>query len=351
MALASHDVLQPLNAAKLYLSALREINLNTETAGIFEKIDDSVSASEAMISTLLDISRLEQGDMQPTFIEVSLRKVLLSLVDEFEMVAQRKGLALTSNIPDLWIRTDSTYLHRIIRNLLSNAIKYTNIGSVEVRAETSAEHQGKVLIQVCDTGVGIPEEEQGKIFSDFYRVQNSQADGVGLGLGVVSRLSETINAKISVTSESFKGSCFSVLVDGAAPQVEQNVGPEMHKSGLKQLKVLCIDDEVANLHAMETLLTKWQLDVDCAKNLEEALVASKRREPQILLVDYQLDGDQTGIDIILRLRQEFKRDIPAVLITANRSDGVVKEASDNDVFYLTKPVKPAKLRALLRSMK
>lgn len=351
LALASHDVLQPLNAAKLYLSALKEIDLNEETAHIFEKIDDSVSASEAMISTLLDISRLEQGDMQPTITIVSLRKILIPLVHEFELVAQRKGLKLSSRIPDLWIQTDSTYLHRIIRNLLSNAIKYTNIGSVEVRAEAFTECPGKVLIQVCDTGVGIPEEEQSKIFSDFYRVQNSQAEGVGLGLGVVSRLSEIIDAKITVSSEHWKGSCFSVFVDEAEPQVDRNVGPDQLKSGLKQLQVLCIDDEQENLNAMETLLTKWHLKVDCAKNLDEALESSQKAEPQVLLVDYQLGTDQTGIDIILHLRKLFEKDIPAVLVTANRSDSVIKEASDNNVFYLTKPVKPAKLRALLRSIK
>lgn len=350
LALASHDVLQPLNAAKLYLSALKEYELSPDVATIFEKIDNSVSASEAMISTLLDISRLEQGDMKPSFSAVNLKKMLSSLIDEFSLAAHRKGLALSFNVPELWVNTDATYLHRIVRNLLSNALKYTNIGKVEVTAMT-ADPGNKVLLQVRDTGVGIPEEEHDKVFTDFYRVQNSQAEGVGLGLSVVSRLAEKIHAEISVTSKPFQGSCFSVLIDAAEPQSEQHHGPNLSKAGFKQLRVLCVDDDQENLEAMKTLLSKWQLEVDCATNCKKAMELAKENEPQMLLFDYQLGGDATGLDMIQHFRRTFNKPLPAVLITANRSDVVVQAAAENKVYYLTKPVKPAKLRALLQSIK
>lgn len=351
LALASHDVLQPLNAAKLYLSALREVDLSSEASGIFEKIDDSVNASEAMISMLLDISRLEQGEMKPTMTSVRLQSVLTPLVDEFEVVALKKGLLLSSVVDDVWVKTDATYLHRIVRNLLSNAIKYTNIGSVVMKAHIDPEDDTKVVIDVIDTGVGIPDLEQGKIFNDFYRVQNSQAEGVGLGLGVVSRLSEQINAAISVSSEVWKGSCFSVSVARTEPQSEQSIGPEMSKTGLNTLQVLCIDDEQQNLNAMKTLLNKWSLDVECVTDKDSALEAVLRQEPNILLVDYQLENNENGIDIILAIRAQCGHRIPAILVTANREEHVINAASDNDIFYLTKPVKPAKLRALLRGIK
>lgn len=351
LALASHDVLQPLNAAKLYLSALKEVDLSSEASGIFEKIDDSVNASEAMISMLLDISRLEQGEMKPTFNSVRLQSVLTPLVDEFEVVALKKGLLLSSEVEDIWVKTDSTYLHRIVRNLLSNAIKYTNIGSVTMKAFVDGDDPNKVIIEVIDTGVGIPDLEQSKIFNDFYRVQNSQAEGVGLGLGVVSRLSEQVGAVISVKSEVWKGSCFCVSIERAEPQIEQSVGPEMSKTGLNTLQVLCVDDEQQNLNAMKTLLNKWELGVECVTHKDAALAAVGRQEPNILLVDYQLENDENGIDIILAIRNKCGYEVPAILVTANREDHVIKNASDNNIFYLTKPVKPAKLRALLRGMK
>ncbi|MCY7295903.1 PAS domain-containing hybrid sensor histidine kinase/response regulator [Alteromonas sp. a30] len=351
LALASHDVLQPLNAAKLYLSALKEMNLSSEASGIFEKIDDSVNASETMISMLLDISRLEQGEMQPTMTSVSLRALLMPLIDEFEVVALKKGLLLSAVIDDLWVVTDTTYLHRIIRNLLSNAIKYTNIGSVTLKTRLDNQDANKVVIEVIDTGVGIPEVEQKKIFNDFYRVQNSQAEGVGLGLGVVSRLSKQIQAEIHVHSELWQGSCFTVSLERAKAQQEKSVGTEPSSSGLNSLQVLCIDDEQQNLNAMKTLLSKWGMKVECVTNKSHALQAVDRQQPNVLLVDYQLANDENGIDIILTIRQQCEYNIPAILVTANRQEEVVQRAADNNIHYLTKPLKPAKLRSLLRGIK
>jgi len=397
LALASHDVLQPLNAAKLYLSALKEMSLDEETARIFEKIDDSVSASEAMISTLLDISRIEQGDMQPTFMPVSLNNILPALADEFELVANKKGLKLKREQPEtwanIWVNTDSGYLQRIIRNLLSNAVKYTNIGTVTLAVEqidpakdnpakdnpaknnqetANPQNMGQVAIKVIDTGVGIPPDEQLKVFSDFYRVQNSQADGVGLGLGVVTRLSEQISASVQIESTLWQGSCFSVTVAAAQAQETHTVNPESRfTKGFKNMHVLCIDDEQANLNAMKTLLIKWQLSVDCVLSADAAFQACKRRLPNVMLVDYQLghfaanqssqdtqvtqasqaNQAENGIDLIKQLRNEFNPELPAVLITANRDDTVIKQAAEQQIHYFTKPLKPARLRAFLRSIK
>ena len=346
LALASHDILQPLNAAKLYLSALNEMSLPENADNIVSKLNDSVNSSEALIATLLDIARLDQGEMQPNMEPQSLQNLLAPLSHEFTMKAEQKGLSLASRIQDVWVATDKTYLYRIVQNLLSNAVKYTQKGKILLAVRKRRE---QILIQVWDTGSGISKSEQSKVFGDFYRVDGNTEHGVGLGLGVVTRLTEKLSVPISVSSVPGKGSCFSILLPRCKPVATTPKMRTISHLGLKGLKVLCIDDQQENLDAMSTLLSKWQIDVSLASNEPSALKHLDEHIPDVLLVDYQLGNGHNGLDVISHIRKTLNNEIPAALVTANQEPELVKQCKEDGVAYLNKPVKPAKLRALLLS--
>lgn len=347
LALASHDILQPLNAAKLYLSALSETELPPSVEGILGKLTDSVGASEVLIATLLDIARLDQGELKPSNEPHSLLDILSPLVDDFSMKASDKGLVLNTHLLDLWVATDRTYLHRIIQNLLSNAVKYTHTGKILLSVRKRGD---KVLIQVRDTGMGIKPDQLQKIFNDFYRIENNRQPGVGLGLSIVMRLSQQLGNPVTVSSIAGKGSCFSITLPLCPAQVR---GTEKHSNkphGLIGLNALCIDDQQENLDALGTLLSKWSVSCEYANNWQEALQKAQIQRPQVLLVDYHLGHEANGLELIQAIRSRLNKNIPAVLITANQEEGIVQQCDNLEVNYLSKPIKPAKLRVLLQSM-
>ncbi len=347
LALASHDVLQPLNAAKLYLTALQETRFDDDTQNILKKLNDSVVSSETLISTILDISRLDQGELKPFIETVNITEVIHPIINEMSMKAKDKGLDFRHKIMNCWVNADKTYLYRIIQNLVSNAVKYTKTGKVLV---TVRKVKGKAVIQVRDTGIGIPHLQQAAIFSDFYRVQNTDEQGIGLGLGVVKRLSQQLSCSMRVESVENKGSCFSLEFVDVPPPEAPKVILKPAQSIFSKLKILCVDDQQENLDAMETVLLKWGIQVGLARNYKDALTKAKELEPHILLVDYQLGRGPDGLEIIEMIRQQSNTIMPACLVTAKRGDDLLKLCNDQGVNYLSKPIKPAKLRTLIQSM-
>lgn len=344
LALASHDVLQPLNAAKLYLSALKEMPLATDVSQTVSKLSDSVASSETLIATLLDIARLDQGELAPEIKEVSLKALFSPLVEEFKMAAEQKCLLFKFRIDDLWVSTDSTYLYRIIQNFISNAVKYSEKGKVLFTVRKVA---GMARIEVRDTGIGISQTELARIFSDFYRVQGSNQHGVGLGLGVVKRLSDQLKTPITINSSLGKGSCFGISIP-LLQQAPIQIGVATTKvAKLEGLRALCVDDKQENLDALSTLLTKWQVECHLATNVEQAQQLFSEVLPNILLIDYQLGGEVNGLALIRQLRRQSNQYIPATLVTANREKSLLSECETDKVTYLSKPIKPAKLRSLL----
>lgn len=347
LALASHDVLQPLNAAKLYLSALQETKLDDETTKIINKLNDSVVSSEALIGTILDISRLDQGELKPFIETVNVLEVLTPIINEMGMKANEKGLVFKHRVQDLWISADRTYVYRIIQNLVSNAVKYTPTGKVLL---TVRKKNNKVLIEVRDTGIGIPVLQQAAIFSDFYRVENSTEQGVGLGLGVVKRLSQQLQCTVKVVSGEEQGSCFSITFDSVEAPETVGVAVSKATSVFSGLRILCVDDQQENLDAMQTLLSKWGIEVQTAQDYDQAIANAQTFLPQILLVDYQLGKGPDGLEIIEAIRATLNTVIPACLVTAKRGDDLIKLCKEQGVNYLSKPLKPAKLRTLIQSM-
>lgn len=347
LALASHDILQPLNAAKLYLSALDEMKLSDSVENIVNKLTDSVSSSEVLIATLLDIARLDQGELKPNIEPCSLNDILLPLIDEYGMKASEKGLQFRTHTQDIWVQTDRTYLYRIIQNLLSNAIKYTSTGKILLSVRRSGD---KALLQVRDSGIGIPEDEKNKIFADFYRVDGTHEHGVGLGLGVVTRLGRQLGTSVDVVSKPGSGSCFSITLPlSKALDTHQKPIPKM-RLNFEGLIILCIDDQQENLDALNTLLDKWKAEVLLARNRQEAMDLIKNKTPHVLMVDYHLGNADNGLALIRDIRIHFKQQLPSILVTANREESILQECEQKSVSYLSKPLKPAKIRALLQKV-
>ncbi|HVL71187.1 MAG TPA: hybrid sensor histidine kinase/response regulator [Beijerinckiaceae bacterium] len=348
LAAASHDILQPLNAARLYATSLVERDREAGHAGLAENIDASLDAVEEILTALLDISRLDTGAMKPHWSVFRVDELLRQLQREFELVAREKGLALVVVPCSLAVRSDRRLLRRLLQNLISNAIKYTPSGRVLVGARRRGD---RLSLQVWDTGLGIPESKQKLVFREFQRLDQGArvARGLGLGLSIVERIARVLDHPLALRSEPGRGSVFSVEAPVAVDRpalAPVGEAPRTPATPLSGLCVLAIDNEPAILEGMRALFAGWRCRVLTAASLEEARAALEEGPPpEVIIADYHLDeGD--GLQAIAALRAELG-EVPAILLTADRSPAVRQEAAALGVHLLNKPVKPAALRALL----
>jgi signal transduction histidine kinase len=350
LAAASHDILQPLNAARLYVTSLVERKVNTDDDRLVSNIDASLEAVEEILSVLLDISRLDAGAMKPELASFPISEILRQLEVEFAPLARGKGLTLTFVPSSLAVRSDRRLLRRLLQNLVSNAVKYTPRGRVLVGCRRRGRH---LRIDVYDTGLGIPASKKRAIFKEFHRLDQGAkvARGLGLGLSIVERIARVLEHQIDLNSAAGQGSHFWVEVPISA-QAATTVSPaqpsRVETGHLAGMVVLCIDNEPKILEGMDTLLSGWGCKVLTAANLGAALAALKQTSwvPSGLLVDYHLD-EGNGIEAITELRRRLGGHLPAILITADRSPPVRAAAHAREIPVLNKPVKPAALRALL----
>jgi Na+/proline symporter/CheY-like chemotaxis protein len=350
LAAASHDILQPLNAARLYVTSLVERQAGSGDAQLIGNIDASLDAVEEIFGALLEISRLDTGAMKPEIVSFRIDELLRQLEVEFAPLAQEKGLKLDFVPCSLAAHSDRRLLRRLLLNLVSNAIKYTPKGRVLVGCRRG---RGRLRIDVYDTGLGVPRSKKRAIFQEFHRLDQGAkvARGLGLGLSIVERIARVLEHNITVSSAVGRGSRFSVEVPiSAAIPVSQHqrVARDVDRVQLSGITVLCIDNDLAILDGMETLLGGWGCRVLKAPDLKTAVaaVAQTKAAPDGLLVDYHLD-DGNGIEAIADLRRRFGADLTAILITADRSPQVRENARAHHIQVLNKPLKPAALRALL----
>jgi CheY-like chemotaxis protein/two-component sensor histidine kinase len=351
LAAASHDILQPLNAARLYVTSLVERQRSGNDAQLVTNIDASLDAVEEIFGALLDISRLDTGAMKPEIVGFRIDELLRQLEVEFTPLAQEKGLTLKFVPCSLAVQSDRRLLRRLLQNLVSNAIKYTPQDRVLVGCRPRGR---RLRIDVYDTGLGIPASKKRAIFQEFYRLDQGAkaARGLGLGLSIVERIARVLDYRITVISAVGRGSQFSVEVPLSAvtpASQHQRVGRrEVDRVQLSGITVLCIDNDLTILDGMETLLAGWGCRVFKAPDLKAAIaiIAEAKMTPDGLLVDYHLD-EGNGITAIKELRRRFGADLTAILITADRSPHVREDARANAIQLLHKPIKPAALRALL----
>jgi Na+/proline symporter/signal transduction histidine kinase len=349
LAAASHDILQPLNAARLYVTSLVERQDGGEDARLVENIDDSLESIEEILGALLDISRLDAGAMTPSITRFRMGDLMRSLEIEFAPIARAKSLNLTFVPCSLPVESDRTLLRRLLQNFISNAIKYTPRGRVLVGCRR---HGQSLKIGVYDTGVGIPPQKRSEIFKEFHRLEQGAriARGLGLGLSIVERLARVLHHSIALDANAGGGSVFSVTVPVVkAVNYTAAVTSETPLSTpLSGALVACIENDPAILDGMKTLLTAWDAEVIAVTDPEAAIEAleSAGRPVTGLLVDYHLDRGN-GLAAIREIRRRFGDNVPAILITADRSPQVRAAARDDNIVVLNKPVKPASLRALL----
>lgn len=349
LAAASHDILQPLNAARLYTTSLVERRRQGEEKRLLRNVDASLEAVEDIINALLDISRLDTGTMRPEFGVFPIDELLQQLKLEFEPLARDRSLSFKLQSSGLHVRSDKRLLRRVLQNLVSNAIKYTETGRVLIGCRRRGEH---IEVQVHDTGPGIPKEKQGLIFKEFQRLEANSAGtrGLGLGLSIVERVGRVLHHPISLKSEIGRGSLFSVSIPVAeAAEAEAERTEAREPAGkIAGMTVLCIDNEAEILDGMESLLSNWGCNVITALTAEAAIerLRESNAVPDLVLADYHLEGD-TGLAAIKAVSEALNYDVAAVIISADRSPEVQETVRATGVQMLRKPLRPAALRAVM----
>lgn len=353
VAAASHDLLQPLSAAKLYLASLEnECQAELEPRRMLQKASSALQSVENILGALLDISKLDSGLANTHISTVDLGTLLRQLEVEARPQAAAKGLDFRVVHTHARVSTDATYLQRILQNLISNAVRYTAQGKVLVGLRHLP---GKVRVEVWDTGPGIPEDEQDTIFGEFQRLNAtaSAADGMGLGLAIVDRACALLQHPLHLRSEVGRGTVFSVELPRAKAQPIPVHSPVFRSSqalnDFTNLAVLLVenDDELRN--ALTITMEQWGVDVLTCKSCQEALdlLAEIEMTPDIIVADYQLDDGLDGLDAIRRLRGVCGN-IPACIISANRSTELVQDCARASLPLIYKPIEPAHLRDFLR---
>jgi CheY-like chemotaxis protein len=347
----SHDLLQPLNAARLAASALAEIEAKPEAESFLGQINRALATLEDLIRTLLDISKLDAGVLKPEPCPFALAGVIEPLAQAFAPAAARKQLQLRVHPTDAQVVTDPLLLQRILQNLLSNALRYTRQGGVLLACRNAGDH---VRIAVVDTGPGIPPERREAIFEEFRRYDagdDGQA-GFGLGLAIVRRLALAMHHPISITSRVGRGSVFSVLVprySGPPLALPKPASGRVPHYGLRDATVLLIENEPAVAEAMETLLARWGCSVVTAISPADAIarLSNGAPQPELIIADLHLGAGNMGYDAIDAVRLHAGREVPAFIVTADHSAGTEAEMARRGFELLRKPVKPAALRALV----
>ncbi|WP_281783217.1 ATP-binding response regulator [Sinimarinibacterium flocculans] len=345
LASASHDLRQPIHALSLFSGSLLLRPMDDRTGAIARQIDQAVQSLASQLDALLDISRLDAGVIESAISTVDLHLLLTQLTEEFRPQAEDKKLRLDLRCErGLMVRTDPMLLQRILRNLLSNAIKYTDRGSVELVGARDGRRCG---VSVRDTGRGIPDAEHARIFEEFYQLQNPERDrskGLGLGLAIVRRLTDLLGVELRLESAPGAGSCFRIELPLARAEDASVPEGTMAEDGVApRIQVLVVDDEEAIRVGMKTLLEEMGFEVQVAASTDAAIDASRRFRPSIVLADFRLRGEDSGIRAIEALRMVWP-ELPALLISGDTAPDRLREARGAGVELLHKPVPALALR-------
>ncbi|HEY0834307.1 MAG TPA: NahK/ErcS family hybrid sensor histidine kinase/response regulator [Azospirillum sp.] len=353
LAAASHDLLQPLNAARVFITALSERRLAAKNRGLVQNSLAALEGVDELLTTLLDISKLDAGALQSEITDFRIKDILGVMAAEHAMVARAKGLRLRVMPCGCPVRSDPRLLGRILRNFISNAIRYTPEGGGIV---VGCRRRGdKLLVGVWDTGLGIPAEKVDEIFEEFRRLNNGGRDrGMGLGLAIVKRIARMLDHPIVVHSVPGRGSLFGIEVPLGRDPAPLNAAAEppiARANSVSGALVLVIDNDAAVLGGMMALLDGWGCETIAATCAGEALLlCAEGRKPDLIIADYHLDDEQIGLDAIAEVRAGLDAPLPAVVITADYTAEVKAAIRAAGHHQLNKPVKPGRLRSLMAHM-
>jgi signal transduction histidine kinase/CheY-like chemotaxis protein len=361
LAAASHDLRQPLHAQMLLVDELKSHAHNEHCAQTLQKLEISMKTMNGLFSELLDISKLDACAITPNITEFPVSELFEELAMDFSHMAKSNHLQFRIHSSELKIRSDRNLLSRVLRNLVSNAIRYTDKGGILIGCRR---RKSNVLIQVWDTGAGIPATEKEHIFHEFYQLHNPERDrnkGLGLGLAIVSKLADLLDHKIHIHSQVKKGSVFSVevpvaigMTTGMTTEMTTEtiaaaalIKPiESQNRNISGLNVLLVDDNELILTTMRDLFIKWGCNVFAASSLDTALnhVGSLINRLDLIVADFRLRNNTTGIQVIDKLELVLNRKIPSIIVTGDTSPQILQTILHSGRYVLHKPVAPQKLR-------
>jgi signal transduction histidine kinase len=356
LAAAGHDLRQPLHALGFFVDALQEHSLPADGRAVVNNIRRSVDAMEDLFNALLDVSRLDAGIVRPRIATIPLAPLMERVRLEYEPVASQKDLSLAVVRNSLFVRSDPVLLERIMRNLVANAVRYTHRGRIILGARRTAE---SVRIEVWDSGRGIPKDKHREIFQEFRQLENPERDrrkGLGLGLAIVERLVKLLDHPLELRSQLGKGSMFAVSVPRGRREEfvpGEADGQIVVDRDVANSLILVVDDEPDVRDSMLALLGKWRCEVIAAKSCAEMLekLVSVQRMPDLIVADFRLQGEESGIEVVARLREEFNAQVPALLITGDTGIEQLREAEESGLHVLHKPLNPSRLRALIANLR
>ncbi|PPQ27330.1 ATP-binding response regulator [Rhodopila globiformis] len=352
LAAAMHDLCQPLNAARLFLGALADEVASDRHRDLLGRIDSALDTVDELLGTLLDISKLDSGVWPVTLGNVASGPILARLAEEYRPQAHAAGLDLRVVACGAIVHTDQHLFERILRNLISNAIRYTAEGRVLI----GCRRQGtRLAVQVWDTGVGIPSQMQRQIFEEFQRLGNAprrEGKGLGLGLAIVDRIARLLDLGIEVKSQVGRGSCFSVMVPiGTAANGPDWAPPDrrIEPPGLDGKTIVVIDNDEIAIDGMRAVLNGWGCRLVGAASSQDAeeRLAADALVPDLVVADYHLDHGTYGTDVITALRSRYGNDLPALVVSGDRSTQLRGSLKASGYAFLAKPVSPARLRAMM----
>lgn len=350
LAAASHDLRQPVHAQGLFLELLGATSLDPHQRGLLSRAAEAVGASAAMLSTLFDYSRIEAGVVQPQREAFAIQPMLNKIEREFSPQADAKGLTYRSREAPLLLDSDPALVELILRNLISNAIRYTARGGLLVTCRRHGAHEA--LLQVWDTGIGIAPEHQAEVFREFLQLGNPERDrhkGFGLGLAIVDGLARALGHAVSLRSVPGRGSVFALRLPLAAGAPVRAAQTDLAAPRVLDAHVLVIDDDEGILAGMAELLRSWGCSCDVATTGAQGLAMARRRRPDLLITDFRLREQRTGLQAIDELQGALEHPVPAVLVTGDTAPERLREASDRGLALLHKPVLPAHLYRALAS--
>ncbi|MCL1126753.1 hybrid sensor histidine kinase/response regulator [Shewanella surugensis] len=354
LAAVGHDLMQPLNAARLFTASLsQDPQLNKDGKETLSHIGSSLKAAGELLVDLLDISKLDSGTIEVNRKDFVIKGLLSELAIEFEAMAADCAITFSYIPSSATVNSDPHLLRRVLQNFLTNAYRYAKGGRVILGCR---QRHNALEIQVIDTGCGIADSDLHNIFREFKRLNNpetKQVSGLGLGLAIADRISRVLNHKIHVDSQLSVGSLFSICIPLGLPVVKPSVSvtPSLMQP-LAGVRVLCIDNEETILAGLKSLLTRWQCDVICAISFEEAKqrLDSIGTAPDIILSDYHLDDGKNGVDAMDGIRSLYGGSIPGILITANTQKDLIEDVHQRGYEFMAKMVKPAALKVLMSSL-
>ena len=348
LAAASHDLRQPIHALNLYLGAFNQIRLTRQSASILAKVRQCATIMDDMFRTLLDVSKLDAGAVQPRISVFPLGPIFTRIKLEFEPQARAKSIDLRVMRCSAFAKSDSGMVERVLRNFVSNAIRYTEHGRVVVGCRR---HAGGLRISVYDTGIGIEPREQPLVFEEFYQAgkrERERSKGLGLGLAIVERLARLLGATLTLRSRPGHGSLFAIDLQRAEPVELPTLRLNPHMTRNRDLTgrlIVVVDDEELILDAAQTLLKQWNCTVVAATSGREALrqLANFTRPPDVLLCDFRLGDGENGVTVAEAVRNEFNTDIPTLLITGDTNPEQIRAIAASGLAVVHKPLREEEL--------